>query len=209
MKSNHVKTRAAKVLAILKQTYADATCELVHEDTLQLLIATILSAQCTDKRVNMVTPALFKKYKTAKEFARADLTELESFIHSTGFYKNKAKSIKHCCVMLVEKHAGKVPHAMEELTDFPGVGRKTAHVIRGYGFKEPAMVVDTHVLRVAKRLGFSQQENAVKMEHELAALVPEKDWTDFCTTILFHGRYCCKARKPECHRCPLKTLCPS
>lgn len=204
-----VSKMSKKILAALKKMYPAATCELNYKKPLQLLIATILSAQCTDKRVNMVTPALFQKYRTADDFAKAKPAALEKMIHSTGFYKNKAKSIQRCCSQLVTEFQGKIPEKMEELTKLAGVGRKTAHVIRGYAFGKPAMIVDTHVLRVSHRLGLTKEKNPDKVEAELCKLMPEKSWTDFCTHLLWHGRYCCKARKPECHRCPIEKLCPS
>jgi len=199
---------ATKILAILKKTYPDAHCELDFADPLQLLIATILSAQCTDARVNKVTPALFKTYKTARDYAQASTSELEGFIRSTGFYKNKAKSIQGACRIIAEQHGGQVPKTLEELVKLPGVGRKTANVILGNAYGIPGITCDTHMIRLSERLGFSKLKDPVKLEFALQKIIPQKDWTVASHLIIWHGRRCCFARKPECWRCPLIELCP-
>ena len=175
---------------------------------LELLIATILSAQCTDVRVNVVTPALFAKYPDAAAYANADLRKLETLIRPTGFFRNKAKSIQGCCRILVEKHGGQVPRTIEELVALPGVGRKTANVVLGNAFETPGITVDTHVGRLSRRLGFTKHEDAVKVEHDLMALFPKKDWTIASHRLIFHGRQICFARKPKCDECALAKLCP-
>jgi len=201
--------RTQKIIAALKHTYPDAHCELDFASPLQLLIATILSAQCTDKRVNMVTVVLFEKYRTAKDFAEADLAELEQVIRSTGFYKNKAKNIKACCAALAEKFGGEVPRTMDELHALAGVGRKTANVVLGNAFGiNVGVVVDTHVTRLGNRLGLVKGIDAVKLEQEFMKLVPQNDWTDFSHWLIWHGRRRCDARKPDCANCELLSLCP-
>jgi endonuclease-3 len=203
------KSRALKVIASLKTAYPDAHCELNHSDPLQLLIATILSAQCTDKRVNMVTPALFKRYKTAAAFAAAPQAELEEQIKSTGFFRNKAKSIRNCARAIVERHGGKVPGSMEELLTLGGVGRKTANVVLGNAFNiNVGVVVDTHVGRLSARLGLTKQSSAEKIEQDLMALIPQNEWALFSHLLIFHGRRCCFARNPDCPGCEIKKLCP-
>jgi len=176
---------------------------------LQLLIATILSAQCTDARVNLVTPDLFAKYKTVKDFANARQVELEKLIKSTGFYKNKSKSIIGCCKGLVEKHKGKVPPSLDELVELPGIGRKTANVVLGECFDIPGVVVDTHVKRLSNRLGLTKNSDPVKIEFDLMEILPKKDWSLFSLLLIFHGRRICKSRKPDCCNCKIKTYCPS
>jgi endonuclease-3 len=203
-----LRKRAAKIDASLMELYPDAHCALHHENPLQLLIATILSAQCTDVRVNMVTPALFARYPDAKAFAEANGTELETLIKSTGFFRNKAKSIQTCCKILVEKHGGKVPATMEELVPLPGVGRKTANVILGNAFGVPGIPVDTHVGRLSRRMGLTEHDDPVKVEHELMALIPQEDWTMFGHRMIFHGRQVCQSRKPNCVGCTLAKICP-
>ena len=203
------KPQAEAILKELKRLYPNATCALTHENPLQLLLATILSAQCTDKRVNMVTPELFAHYPEAKDFAEADLEELEHMIRSTGFYHNKAKNMIRCCKAIVEKHHGQVPRTMEELTELGGVGRKTANVVLGNAFGIPGLVVDTHVTRLANRLGLTSQKDPVKIEKELCEIVPQKDWTAFSHWLILHGRAVCDARKPKCSQCTLSGLCPS
>lgn len=201
--------RTRKIIAVLQRTYPDAHCELNHSSPLELLVATILSAQCTDKRVNLVTVELFKKYRQAADFAGANITELENDIRSTGFYKNKAKNIKACCMALVEKFAGDVPRTMEELHALAGVGRKTANVVLGNAFGiNVGVVVDTHVTRLSNRLGLTRQTDAVKIEQELMKLVPPDEWTQFSHWLIWHGRRRCAARKPDCADCELKNLCP-
>lgn len=203
------KNRSQKIRAILAKTYPNAKCALDFANPLQLLVATILSAQCTDVRVNMVTPALFKKYRTAQDFAQADLKTLEQEIHSTGFYKNKARNIVAAAKAIAERHGGQVPNTLEELTALMGVGRKTANVVLGSAYGIPGLTVDTHMLRLNKRLGLSSQTDPVKMEFELMKLVPQKDWTNYSQWIITHGRQVCFARNPNCPACPLNRLCPS
>ena len=201
--------RTKKVLAGLQQTYPDAHCELNFASPLQLLIATILSAQCTDKRVNRVTADLFQQYRSAADFANADLAELEHTIKSTGFFRNKAKNIKACCATLVAKHGGEVPRTMDKLTALGGVGRKTANVVLGNSFGINAgVVVDTHVTRLANRLGLTKQTDAEKIEQELMPLVPREQWTLFSHWLIWHGRRRCDARKPDCAGCEIAGLCP-
>lgn len=202
------KQRMRRILATLAKLYPDAHCALHFENPLQLLIATILSAQCTDVRVNMVTPALFAKYPDAAAFADADIGELEKAIQSTGFFRNKARNIKACCRVLVEQHGGQVPGTMAELVPLPGVGRKTANVILGNAFGVPGITVDTHVGRLSRRLGLTSEEDPVKVEHALMAIIPEKDWTMFSHRMIFHGRQVCFARSPNCEGCTLAKLCP-
>lgn len=202
--------RTKKILAGLQKTYPDAHCELNFASPLQLLIATILSAQCTDKRVNMVTAELFQKYRHAADFANADLAELEQDIRTTGFFRNKAKNIKACCAALVAKHGGEVPRTMEELTALGGVGRKTANVVLGNAFGiNVGVVVDTHVTRLANRLGLTNQTDAEKIEQELMPLVPRDQWTLFSHWLIWHGRRRCDARRPDCPACEVARLCRS
>ena len=204
------KTRARKIIARLKREYPDATCALHHRSALELVVATILSAQCTDARVNMVTPHLFAKYRTAADYAAADPRVLEREIQSTGFFRNKTKSIIGMAQALVERHGGEVPQTMEELTALPGVGRKTANVILGTWFgKNEGVVVDTHVHRLSRLLGLTRQDDPVKIEQELMQLVPREDWTWFSHTLIQHGRAVCIARRPRCAECVLNRLCPS
>jgi endonuclease-3 len=201
--------RLKKIIVGLKQAYPDAHCELVHANTLELLVATILSAQCTDKRVNLVTADLFKKYRTAADYAQAPLPELEQAIKSTGFFRNKAKSIKTCCQAIVEKHGGQVPRTMAELTQLGGVGRKTANVVLGNAFGiNCGVVVDTHVSRLSQRLGLTKETAPEKIEQELMRLVSEEEWTLFSHWLIWHGRRRCFARNPDCPNCEIKALCP-
>lgn len=203
------KQRARKIIAALQKTYPDAHCELVHGNPLELLIATILSAQCTDKRVNLVTADLFQKYRSAEDFAKADLSELENAIRTTGFFKNKARNIKAACAAIVEKHGGKVPQTMAELTQLGGVGRKTANVVLGNAFGiNVGVVVDTHVSRLSQRLGLTREKTPEKIEPDLMALVPQPQWTLFSHLLIWHGRRRCFARKPDCANCEVQTLCP-
>jgi len=204
------KARATEVFARLKRAYPDAHCELDHETPLQLLMATILSAQCTDKRVNMVTPSLFKRFPTAQVLADARQEELEEMIKSTGFFRNKAKSLIGLGKALVERHGGAVPDSMETLVKLPGVGRKTANVILGNAFgKNEGVVVDTHVGRLSLRLGLTRETDPVKVERELMPLVPREDWTMLAHVLVFHGRRICYARTPKCEICVLSEICPS
>jgi endonuclease-3 len=204
------KTQARKIIARLKREYPDATCALHHHSALELVVATILSAQCTDARVNMVTPHLFAKYRTAADYASADPRVLEKEIQSTGFFRNKTKSIIGMAQALVERHGGEVPETMEELTALPGVGRKTANVILGTWFrKNEGVVVDTHVHRLTRLLGLTRQDDPVKIEQDLMEIVPRDDWTWFSHTLIQHGRTVCIARRPRCADCVLNRLCPS
>ena len=204
------KARVRKIIARLKREYPDATCALQHHSALELVVATILSAQCTDARVNMVTPHLFAKYRTAADYAAADPRVLEQEIQSTGFFRNKTKSIIGMAQALVERHGGEVPQTMEELTALPGVGRKTANVILGTWFrKNEGVVVDTHVHRLSRLLGLTRQDDPVKIEQDLMAIVPRDDWTWFSHTLIQHGRTVCIARRPRCADCVLNRLCPS
>jgi len=202
------KKRTGKIIVLLKKRYPDARCALNFKSPLELLVATILSAQCTDERVNKVTKDLFKKYRGAQDYARAEPEILENDIRSTGFYKNKTKSIIGCCKKIVEKYKGKVPSTMEGLVHLGGVGRKTANVVLGNVFGIPGIVVDTHVKRIAYRLGLTNNHDPVKIEYDLMKLVPRKEWTQFSHLIIFHGRNTCMARKPLCAECVLKKLCP-
>ena len=198
------KDRTVKIVAALQRTYPDAHCELNFSSPLQLLVATILSAQCTDKRVNLVTAELFKKYKTAQDFAAAPPTEIENAVKSTGFFRNKARNIQACCAALVEKFGGEVPRTMEELHALAGVGRKTANVVLGNAFGiNVGVVVDTHVTRLANRLGLAKGTDAVKLERDLMKLVPQNDWALFSHWLIWHGRRRCDARKPDCVNCEI------
>lgn len=196
-----------KTLDLLEKNYGPTKCYLNHENAWQLLIATILSAQCTDERVNMVTVNLFKKYTSVKDFAEADLIGMEKDIHSTGFYHNKAKNVISCCQMLLSEYGGEVPDDIDKLTKLPGVGRKTANVIRGNIFGIPSIVVDTHVKRVSNLLGFTDSQDPVKIEFELMDLLPKKNWIAYNTQIIAHGRKICIARRPKCSECFLSDLC--
>lgn len=195
------------ILQILDQTYSGAKCSLDFNNPLELLVATVLSAQCTDERVNQVTKSLFKKYRTAKDYANAPLEELEDDIRSTGFFRNKAKSLKNCGAALVEQHRGKVPPSLERLVELPGIGRKTANVILGTAFKIPGIVVDTHVGRITQRLGLTRERDPVKIEFDLMEVIPKDRWTAFSHQLIQHGRKICFARKPRCMRCPLLEQC--
>jgi len=201
--------RTKKIIVEMQKTYPDAHCELNFASPLQLLIATILSAQCTDKRVNIVTAELFKRYRSAADYAGANPGELEQAIRTAGFFRNKAKNIRACCRALVEKHRGEVPHTMAELNALDGVGRKTANVVLGNAFGiNIGVVVDTHVTRLSNRLGLSKQTDAAKIEQELMALVPRESWAQFSHWLIWHGRRRCEARKPDCAGCEIKKLCP-
>lgn len=202
------KERVPAVLAVLADLYPAPDTALVHDNPLQLLVATILSAQCTDKRVNLVTPALFARYKTAADYAGADPAELEGYVQSTGFYRNKAKNIRACCQLLVERHGGEVPDTLEELVELPGVGRKTANVVLGNAFQTPGITVDTHVGRLSRRLGWTRHLDPVKVERVLMELLPPPDWTTVSHRLILHGRAVCHARKPRCGACPLAPHCP-
>jgi endonuclease III len=202
------RRHAERVVAELGELYPDAKCSLHFQSPLQLLIATILAAQCTDDRVNLVTPALFKKYPDAQAFAQAKPEELEKLIQSTGFFRNKAKNIIGCCKALVEHHGGEVPQTLAELVPLPGVGRKTANVVLGNCFGVPGMVVDTHMIRLSRRLGLTKEATPEKIEQALMALMPDSEWNAFGHRIIYHGRKVCQARKPDCEHCALKDFCP-
>ena len=204
------KERAGRIVSRLKETYPDAHCELVHANPLELLIATILSAQCTDKQVNIVTAGLFTKYRTARDYAQAALADLENDIRRIGLFRNKAKNIQACCQELTVKHNSEVPRSIEELTALPGVGRKTANVVLGNAFGiNSGVVVDTHVARLSQRLRLTGEEKPEKIELELQKLVPREDWTMFSHWIIWHGRRRCFARGPHCVECEIRELCPS
>ncbi len=199
-----------EVLRRLGEAYPEADCTLDFRSPLQLMVATILSAQCTDQRVNMVTPAVFRKYRTAGDYAGADVEQFQEAIRSTGFFRNKARSIQGACREIVEHHGGEVPTEMAALVALPGIGRKTANVILGNtGHRPGGVVVDTHVGRVSRRLGWTKQKDAVKVEQDLSELIPEKDWVRVGHELILHGRRVCAARKPKCNECPLNDICPS
>ncbi len=201
--------RARKIARILIAHYPDARCMLDYKDAFQLLVATILAAQCTDERVNKVTPALFKRFPTPSAMAKAGLDELEQMIRSTGFFRNKAKSIKGASTVLASDFRRGFPSHMEDFLTLPGVGRKTANVVLGECFGEPAIIVDTHFRRVIQRLGLTESNDPDKIEEDIAALLPRKDWTAFSHAVTFHGRRCCHARNPDHEHCPVRDLCPS
>jgi endonuclease III len=205
---DELRNRARQILRLLKKQYPDAKCALNYENPLQLLIATVLSAQCTDVRVNIVTPALFERYPNAEAFAQAESRELESAIQSTGFFRNKARNIRECCKQIVAEHGGQVPGTMEQLVHLPGIGRKTANVILGNAFDVPGITVDTHVSRVSHRLGLTKHTNAEKIERDLMEVIPKKEWTMFSHRMIYHGRQICLARKPKCDVCVLNKICP-
>ncbi len=198
-----------QVLATLAKAYPEAHCELVHRSPLELLVATILSAQCTDKRVNLVTKDLFRKYRSAADYARAPAGTLEADIRSTGFFRAKAKSLRSACGDLVTRFGGEVPGTLEALVSLHGVGRKTANVLLGNAFGVPGITVDTHVGRISRLLGWTRQTDPVKVERDLMKLWPRKDWTMISHRMIFHGRRCCRARNPDCPACPLARWCPS
>ncbi|MDX2042921.1 MAG: endonuclease III [Acidobacteriota bacterium] len=205
-----LKVRAQQIIRALKKTYPDATCALNHSSPVELLFATILSAQCTDERVNLVTSTLFRKYPTVRDYANADPAELEKDINSINFFRNKAKSIQTTARLLLEKHNGELPRTLEELTQLAGVGRKTANVVLGTAFGIPTgVVVDTHVSRITQLLGLTKNKDAEKIEQDLIELLPKKEWIDFSHRLIWHGRRVCKARKPNCAECSLESLCPS
>lgn len=201
--------RVKKIATILKKEYPGAKTPLTHRDPHQLLVATILSAQCTDERVNKVTPALFAKYKSVKDFASAKPAELEEMVRSTGFFKNKTKSIIGCSKGLIEKHGGKVPASLDDLVKLPGIGRKTANVVLGACFGVPGVVVDTHVKRLSKLLKLTKNSDPVKIEFDLMEILPKKNWSLFSLLLIFHGRRVCIARRPKCCECVINKLCPS
>lgn len=204
------KKRALEILSILKKLYPDATCSLDYQTPVQLLVATILSAQCTDERVNKVTPALFSHFPTAKALANAPIEELENLVRSTGFYRNKSKHIKGACQVIVTKFNEQVPQTMKELLTLPGVARKTANVVLAHAFGIiEGVTVDTHVKRLSNRLDLTKEVNPIKIEKDLMKLLPQKDWENYSISIIYHGRAVCQARKPQCNICELSNLCPS
>ena len=201
--------RVRLIISKLKRIYPDAHCELNYSSPLELLMATILSAQCTDERVNKVTPALFARCRTTKDFAEIPTSELEGLVRTTGFFRSKAKSIRGCAAALVKDHGGEVPHTMEHLHKLPGVGRKTANVVLGNAFNlAEGIVVDTHVGRLSRRMGLTRQHDPVKVEKALVKIVPKADWTLFSHLLIWHGRRRCSARKPDCAHCEISDLCP-
>ncbi|HYE11209.1 MAG TPA: endonuclease III [Patescibacteria group bacterium] len=202
-----LKKKVKKVSKLLFETYPEATCSLDYQEPLQLLIATILAAQCTDERVNIVTKNLFKKYESVYDFANANPEELEQDIKSTGFYRNKAKNIIACCQKLIKEHEGKVPGNMDDLVALPGVGRKTANVILSNIFGIPGVIVDTHCKRLSNRIGLTENDDPVKIENDLMEIVPQKDWAKFSNNLVYHGRAICDARKPKCEICPISKHC--
>ena len=203
-----LRKRTDKIRKILRNIYPDVKTPLRHRSPFQLLVATILSAQCTDMQVNRVTKVLFKQLKTPADFANVPQKTLEKYIHSTGFYHNKASNIKRCSQTILDDHDGRVPQTLEELVKLPGVGRKTANVVLGAAFNTPGMVVDTHVARISQRLGLTVNKDAVKIEFDLMKIVPKRAWNDFSLQLIFFGRETCAARNPKCPACPLAKLCP-
>jgi endonuclease-3 len=204
---NKDKARALKIQQILKKTYPEVKTQLRHANAFQLLVSTILSAQCTDKQVNQVTKVLFQRLKTPQDFASASNEIIEAMIRPTGYFRNKAKNIQNCSKHLLEKHNGRVPKTLDQLVKLPGVGRKTANVVLGSAFNIPGMVVDTHVARISKRLGFTGSNNPVKIEYDLMEIIPKENWNDFSLQLIYFGRAICTARKPKCPTCPLYDLC--
>jgi len=204
-----LKKSARDTYRILSKTYPNVRCELDFANPLQLLVATVLSAQCTDKRVNLVTPALFKKYRSSADFARADLADIEELIRSAGFFRTKARSIKGLAMKIEREFGGEVPNTLEELITLPGVGRKTANVVLGHAFGIPGITVDTHFGRLSRRFGWTTSEDPVKVEHEVGALIPQREWTNLSQRMIWHGRRICHSRKPACGACPLAKTCPS
>jgi endonuclease-3 len=209
-KKSSQKQRALEILVRLKRLYPDATCSLNYSTPVQLLVATILSAQCTDERVNLVTPALFSKFPDAASLANADLTELETSVRSTGFYRNKAKNIQAACRMIINEFGGHVPKQMEQMVRLPGVARKTANVVLAHAYGINAGVtVDTHVKRLSERLGLTEHTDPIRIERDLMSLLPQADWENWSIRLVYHGRAICKARSPACDACELADLCPS
>lgn len=202
-----LKNKAVQAVEILEKEYPDALCSLEYTDPLQLLIATRLAAQCTDKRVNMITPALFQKYKNVQDFANADVDEVGTYIYSCGFYKTKSKDIVSMCQMLISEYNGTVPDTVEKLTKLPGIGRKTANLIVGDIYGKPAVVVDTHCIRITGRLGLHNTKDPAKIETILRELLPPEKSNDFCHRLVLHGRAVCDSRKPKCSQCCLKDIC--
>lgn len=203
------REKAAKIISFLKEEYPEVKCALTYSKPHELLIATRLSAQCTDKRVNMVTPAMFKRFPTIKDFSEADISEIEDHIKSCGLYKTKAKDISEMCKMLHNEYNDTIPDTIEELTKLPGVGRKTANLICGDLYGKPAYVCDTHVIRLTNRLGLAESKDAFNVEKQLIKIIPPEESLNFCHRLVWHGRLVCNARKPECEKCCLSSLCPS
>jgi endonuclease-3 len=203
------KVRAKAIYRQLTKSYPNVRCELDYNSAFQLLVATVLSAQCTDKRVNQTTPALFKKYPNPKKMAKADLIDIQRLVKSTGFFRAKAKNIKGLSNKIMEEFDGDVPSNLEDLITLPGVGRKTANVVLGHAFGIPGITVDTHFGRLSRRFGWSKQSDPVKVEFEVGELIPEKEWTNLSQRMIWHGRRVCHSRKPACGACPLAKLCPS
>jgi endonuclease-3 len=203
------RKEARAIYRILTKTYPEVRCELDFKNPLELLVAVVLSAQCTDKRINALTPALFKKYKKAKHYARAPLAEIEDYIFSAGFYHAKARHLKGLGTKLIEDFDGVVPSTLEDLTSLPGVGRKTANVVLGHAFDIPGITVDTHFGRLSRRFGWTTSMDPVKVEHEVGELIPQREWTNLSQRMIWHGRRICHSRKPACGACPLAKLCPS
>ena len=206
--AQEMKKRADRVRKTLRSLYPEVKPQLFYRNPFELLVATILSAQCTDQQVNRVTPVLFDEFRSPRDFANASLARIEELIRPTGFYRNKARSIRNCAAALLELHAGKVPDSLEKLVELPGVGRKTANVVLGAAFNKPGIVVDTHVGRISRRLELTRNGDPVKVEFDLMRIVPRADWSDFSLRLIFFGRQYCTARKPKCPDCPLKRLCP-
>ena len=210
MPADNESRKAARALyRILSKTYPEIRCELDFNNPLELIVATVLSAQCTDKRVNTVTPALFKKYKNVKAFAKADIHDIENLIFSTGFYHSKARHIKGLAVKILTEFQGEVPSTLEELITLPGVGRKTANVVLGHAFDIPGITVDTHFGRLSRRFGWTSEKDPVKVEHIVGALIPQAEWTNLSQRMIWHGRRICHSRKPACGVCPVAKVCPS
>jgi endonuclease-3 len=203
------KARAKAIYRILTKNYPNVRCELVYKNPYQLLVATVLSAQCTDKRVNQTTPALFKKYNSIKKMAAADIKDLQQLVKSTGFYRAKARNIKNLSQKILTDFNGKVPSNIEDLVTLPGVGRKTANVVLGHGFNIPGITVDTHFGRLSRRFGWSDQTDPVKVEFEVAKLIPQRQWTNLSQRLIWHGRRVCHSRRPACGACAIAKLCPS
>ncbi|CAB4871978.1 unannotated protein [freshwater metagenome] len=203
------RKEARAIYRILTKTYPNIRCELDFTNPLELIVATVLSAQCTDKRVNKVTPPLFKRYKSAKAYAAAPLEDIEELIYQTGFYRAKARHIKGLATKLVKEFKGQIPATLEELVTLPGVGRKTANVVLGHAFDIPGITVDTHFGRLSRRFGWTTSKDPVKVEHEVGALIPQAEWTNLSQRMIWHGRRVCHSRKPACGACPLAKLCPS
>jgi endonuclease-3 len=207
--TNGSRTQARAMYRILTKTYPEIRCELDFQSPLQLIIATVLSAQCTDKRVNSLTPALFKKYKNAKAFAEADLPDIEKLVFQAGFYKVKARHIKGLATKILTDFGGEVPRSLEELITLPGVGRKTANVVLGHAFDTPGITVDTHFGRLSRRFGWTTEVDPVKVERIVGELIPRAEWTNLSQRMIWHGRRICHSRKPACGVCPLAKMCPS